>query len=1121
MSIADAEQRRRALDPQRSFIVQAPAGSGKTELLIQRYLNLLAHVDQPEAVVAITFTNKAAGEMRRRVLDALRDSAAPQPAREHERHTWKLAKAVRERSESLRWDLSSNPNRLRIRTIDSLCAALAKQMPWVSRLGAPPEIAQDAEAIYAEAARQTIELLESDAWGAPVAALLAHLDNNFQLVQGLLAEMLARRDQWLRHLAGAGDPREVRAALEKALGNVIRDHAEKVRRAIPAEWAAEIAVVAAAAGENLVRAGRDECAIACRGLTRLPGGDAPDAWLGIVDTLLKKDGGWRQKLTVANGFPPEAKAAKQRCLDLIGHLSGNDSLRAALAEFRLLPDARFAEPQWLALEALVNLLPRAAAQLQVQFQETGQADFAEVAMAAQRALGGGEEPTDLAVALDYQIRHLLIDEFQDTSVSQYDLLEQLIAGWEPGDGRTVFAVGDPMQSIYRFREAEVGLFLKAAREGIGAVRMELLRLTANFRSDKGIVEWVNRTFPSVLAAEEDVTTGAIPFFPSETQNPEGLARAVEFHPYVGRQAGREAARVVELVRSAKERGTKKIAILVRARGHLRAILPALREAGLRFRAVDLESLGELPVIRDLTALTRALLHPADRIAWLAVLRAPWCGLSLADLHALAAGDLRAAVWDLIADDAKTAAISAEGQARLARIRTVLQNALGTRAASLRNLIEGTWMALGGPACAGKASDLDDAEAFFDLIEEMEDGGRLRLAALDQRIGKLYGNPDPAAGDGLQVMTIHKAKGLEFDVVIVPGMGCKRRADDSRLMMWLERPRLDAEPDLLLAPIHATGADPDRTFDYLKHIDARKSEYESGRMLYVAATRARSELHLLGHVPFAEEDGAIKLRKPEASSLLARMWRAVEPEFQRVAEGMKPAAEAETERARTPLAIGRLRLDWVLPAPPPPVSPAEQAAVEYASRSAVSFRWVGDTLRHVGTVVHAMLRRVAEDGLDRWDAARIGEQLPGFIAALAALGVPAAEIAAAAAKVTDSLLRTLADPRGRWLLGADHAAAACEYPITGVVNGELVNARLDRTFIDRAGARWIVDYKTSAHEGAGLEDFLQNECERYRPQLERYRKLFAGLEDRPIQAGLYFPLLQRWCEIAGSEAAGSA
>src|ERR1039458_153734 len=174
MSVPDLEQRKRALDPARSFIVQAPAGSGKTELLIQRYLTLLALVDQPEAVVAITFTKKAAGEMRQRVVKALRDAAGPRPEKEHESLTWELARAVRERSDALRWDLFRNPSRLRIRTIDSLCASFTRQMPWLSRLGAPPNIVENASELYARAARRTIELLETAEWSEPVAALLVH-----------------------------------------------------------------------------------------------------------------------------------------------------------------------------------------------------------------------------------------------------------------------------------------------------------------------------------------------------------------------------------------------------------------------------------------------------------------------------------------------------------------------------------------------------------------------------------------------------------------------------------------------------------------------------------------------------------------------------------------------------------------------------------------------------------------------------------------------------------------------------------------------------------------------------------------------------------------------------------
>jgi ATP-dependent exoDNAse (exonuclease V) beta subunit len=121
-----------------------------------------------------------------------------------------------------------------------------------------------------------------------------------------------------------------------------------------------------------------------------------------------------------------------------------------------------------------RLLPRAAGQLKLVFQARGQVDFTEVAQGALLALGGTEAPSDLALALDYRIRHLLVDEFQDTSITQYELIAKLTAGWEPGDGRTVFAVGDPMQSIYRFREAEVGLFLRARAAGIADLALEAI-----------------------------------------------------------------------------------------------------------------------------------------------------------------------------------------------------------------------------------------------------------------------------------------------------------------------------------------------------------------------------------------------------------------------------------------------------------------------------------------------------------------------------------------------------------------------------------------------------------------------------------------------------------------------
>jgi len=369
---------------------------------------------------------------------------------------------------------------------------------------------------------------------------------------------------------------------------------------------------------------------------------------------------------------------------------------------------------------------------------------------------------------------------------------------------------------------------------------------------------------------KDVTTGAIRYSPSDWVNPRGVDPAVTLHPFIRRDDAAEADRVVELVRSARERKAGKVAILVRARSHLAAILPALRDAGLRFRSVDIDSLANVPLIQDLTSLTRALLHPADRIAWLAVLRAPWCGMSLEELSMLIAGDIRATVWASMHDGPRTASLSAAAQARLERLRGVLETAFGRRPGALREWVEGVWMALGGPACAATRTGLENAAAFFDLLEEMDHGGVLDVAAFEERIQNLYGHPDSLADDSLQVMSIHKAKGLEFDAVIVPGLGRRTRSDESRLMLWLERPRLRGAPDLLLAPIHAADAGADQTYEYLKLIEKRKSKLEAGRLLYVVATRARSELHLLGYCDDDIKDGVAVLKAPESNSLLRRM-----------------------------------------------------------------------------------------------------------------------------------------------------------------------------------------------------------------------------------------------------------
>ncbi|MBI5136503.1 MAG: UvrD-helicase domain-containing protein [Nitrospirae bacterium] len=1110
---ADAAARARALDPAVSFIVQAPAGSGKTSLLVQRILVLLAVARQPEEVVAITFTRKAAGEMRERVVRALAAAHEAAPAAPHERVTWELARAALERDRERGWHLAESPGRLRILTFDALWALIARQMPYLSRLGGDPSPADVPAELYHEAARRTVARLDDGGpHGAALESLLAHLDGNVPRARDMIASMLGTRDQWLSHVLGAGDAEAEVDRLEAALERLVADALAEAARALGGVMAEGVAEMAAHAARNLPPDRADAAAALAAWRADATGAATLPAWRAVANLLLTGKGEVRKKVEASLGFPAGAAGAepKRRMLELLDALRERPKTVQILGHVASLPDPCYPESQRRMLLALFTVLPQAVAELTLVFAAHGRVDFPQVAAAARYALGGEDDPTDLALALDNAIRHLLVDEFQDTSRGQYEMLTRLTAGWAPGDGHTLFLVGDPMQSVYSFREAEVGLYLKARREGIGQVKLEYLCLSTNFRSVPAVVGWVNGTFARVFPAEEDMGTGAVTYAPCSAAS--DAPGEVAFWPIAGKDVGAEAACVTALAREALKRHAAadrperpRTAILVRARPHLAAILPALRAAQIPYRAVEIDPLQQRPAVADLIALTRALRDPADRIAWLAVLRAPWCGLTLADLHALAGGDRRT-VADMLADPATLNALSPDGRARALRAGAVLNRAL-TRRGRLRAApwVEETWYALWGPATL-RPDDLDDATRYLTLLDGLDEprlGGDLPSPArLAERLKDLF------AADGgqapVEVMTIHRAKGLEFDTVILCGLGRAPHNDDPRLLLWLERPIPGGDTDVLLAPVKETGGDDDALFALLKSVARRKGELEAQRLLYVAATRARTRLHLVAHAQHGNDGWSAR-----GGSLLRHLWGGVGHHF----DGLPPV-DGKTAEKPAPQPLRRLPLDY---APPNPAEAVAADGPAPAEGIEITYDWAGELARHVGTVVHRALQwmagraeggRPAAHGAGEWDDARIDALRPRLGAALTGLGLPPARHPEAVARIRQALSNTLADPRGRWLLGA-RGEAVSEWAVSGVLGGAVARRVIDRSFVDD-GVRWIVDFKTGVH-GGDVEAFLNEEQRRYRPQLEEYARLVSALDGRPIRLGLYFPLLGGWRE----------
>lgn len=1122
--IEDAAIRREALDPGRSFIVQAPAGSGKTELLAQRTLALLGTVQAPEEVIAITFTRKAAGEMRTRILQALSRAAEDEtPTAPHEKITLDLAGRVLETSRSLGWELESSPGRLRIQTIDSLCSGLVSRMPLLSSLGGQGRISDNPGEMYLQAARSTVAQLNSSSpegrkWRESIRTLLRHLDNDHDKTCRLIAGMLPQREKWLRHLAHRGNSSLRKQDLEQALSRAVQEELQEVSRLMPGEEIPRISRLAGFAASNLEDPDQKAFLDRLAGLDSLPGCDCRDqpAWLDLARFCLTKGGTIRRTADKSMGFPapsgtrdPELKAGleemKARFKACMQTLSSIPGLEMRLQEVRLLPGTTYSSSQWQTLKALFDVLRLAAAYLHLEFQEQGSVDFSEITTRAMQALGPDEDPTDLALVLDNRIQHLLMDEFQDTSISQFQLLLALTAGWTPGDGRTFFAVGDPMQSIYGFREAEVGLFLQARSQGLGHIPLEPLRLTVNFRSQAGIVNWANQAFPRVLPQVEDQMTGSVPYSASHASLPSLEGPAVNIHPFFDADYQPESSRVVSLIQQARQedpRGT--VAILVRSRLHLQAILPDLRQSGLEYQAVEIDALSSRPVIQDLCSLAGVLTHPGHNLAWLAVLRAPWCGLELKDMAVLAE-DKNALILNRIQDQDLLSRLSPRGRKRLDRVREILLQFLGQRQRSgLRKQVESCWKVLGGPDCLHSESQLRDAEVFFRLLQErLEHAPHRVVDELENAVAGLFAGPDTSAGQNLQVMTIHKAKGLEFDTVILPGLGRPPGSDEHQLLVWMERASTKGRTDLLMAPRTATGQEKDPVYAYIQRLMARKTRHEDGRLLYVACTRARKRLHLLGHTRLTEKGLP---SKPAGGSLLESLWPAVQEEFEEAAQNFREDAAEDDPPAQGRI-LYRLHPDWQPPLISAGLKPLSDPRPDPGEESIV-FDWAGETIRLAGTCVHRWMLVMAGEGINKWSMHKIRGLKPVFARQLRELGLMEENLEQGVDLVQQALENTLNHDIGRWILGP-WPGARNEFALSGLDNGREVAVSMDRTFVDDTGLRWIIDYKISRHSGGDVQGFLDREQARYRERMQTYARLMQAAKPGPVELGLYFPLLRQW------------
>lgn len=1092
----DGLQRAIAMDPRRSIVCLAPAGSGKTTELILRMLACLSISRRPEEVLAITFTTLAAGEIKERLMDALALAASGiEPEEEHEKPLYDLAVLVLKRDAAMGWNLLLNPSRLRIMTFDSFSAMLAAKNPVMSGLGGG-NTTDDPHLLYRQAVLETLgsvnDLDTPEELRVALEAVLGFAKNQFEKLVPLFATLLSKRDQWAHEIGNFNVPMMEQAL--RGLTSVERSDAYAQLRT----WHIDSLINTITQASSMLE-GFEWAATAP--VAGAPGYD--EFMAKFAGFALTKDGDLRASVNVKNGFPAGHPLTKDFNAVLKG-LKGSDEAvvySEALKTLVDLPDAEYPDLSAEMCKHFSTILFMMLGNLHLAFDDTATLDFPEVAFRAIRALGD-ESTGEVGDALldEDRICHLLVDEVQDSSPNQYLLLLKLTAHWgETSDEiRSMFFCGDIFQSIYLFRNAVPETFNKIVSElKFGNQKLELARLVVNFRSAPGVVEWNNNAYSQVFANSKT------PFVPSVAAR-EG-AGGMTVRPINSGAIG-EAKEVVDQIEGLiQAEPESSIAILVRSRSHMKHILPELKARGIKASGQNIDPITESSPVSEVVGLIRSLWHIADRTSWFTLLRSAFVGLSWADCVAVGQGDR--IVIDALRSEKVNDLLSVEGKVRVAAF-LVAYDAVrsSSRGDDLAWAAKALWVSLGGPATVDD-TEVEDVLTVFNLLLQHTSTGCLeKPQAFFRAVEKLFASPKPGS---VMVMTIHASKGLEFDHVIIPALNSRSGSDDTPLFYWRR-----VDDTFVVAPNPGPGFDElsaeNRLFKYIGSKVNKDVSDEVSRLAYVMTTRAKKTCTLYATFEKLDED---TMASYATGSVLECLWPAVEEEVIAMAPGFAIKEEVKTQvpsKARllpgfTPV----LPANLYIPASSNDQMPTEADMVDETKETQGS-----DLRRRIeGIVLHKVLELIGQSGLAAWSVDRIKGKAKAIAAMLSREGYPSRDIVAGVDRVIWLACNTIQSDAGQWILKSRDSGGQ-EVEVSAYRNGRWINRILDTSF-EEEGVYWIIDWKSSEPaEGQDVDQFIAMEVERYEAKMEEYKAavIDAGITI-PVKMALFFPAITRLKDVA--------
>jgi ATP-dependent helicase/nuclease subunit A len=829
----DRQARALAVDPMRNVLLEASAGTGKTRVLVDRYVGLLLSGVKPRNILAITFTRKAAAEMRQRILDDL--------ARRH-----------REGSlDNVLWkEIRASVTDIAISTIDAFCLALLREFPLEADVDPGFELADETETprLISDALDRTLRIGRALTIESPEIALLFAELGELRLRQGLM-RLIDRRlvaDEALNRFLGARS------------GEVSIDAA--VKRLLSRLRAAFASLPGGLDGFVASGPRHPDFDLLVRDLRHLLGDDALPP--PIVQAHLERA---RDHLLTQNG-----EARKRLTYRKDEFRSASDYTRHAAAVASLAPyliDALTSyrrEINVVLARAVRRLLTIALQQYEGVLRKHGVLDFAAVLERTLRLLGQMEEFSRSRYKLEARYQHVLVDEFQDTSRAQWALVELLIRSWSEGLGLTgserqptVFIVGDRKQSIYGFRDAEVAVFDEAARyiEALRPTGQVRTAITRSFRSIRELLAFVNDLF----AAVDQVSDRPDAFrYGDDDRFPLGAVDSSQHEPLgvIGARSddeqaeavGEEIARLLSsgaLVRD-RDSGVPRavrpadIGILFRTREGHRRFEEALAQRRVPYYVYKGLGFFDSEEIKDVLSLLGFLANPASELRAAAFLRSRFVRLSDEGLKLLAPG-LSASVT--APELPQTLALLDDyDRRRVALVRADMPRWLGLvdnlPPAELldRVLAESAYAAaIESPSYRQARENLKKVRS---LVRRIQNRGYATLERIVEHFAQLAAGGDESnaiidAADAVNLMTIHAAKGLEFPIVFVVNLhrGSGGSGDPVRIVTHGRNE--DAGASVAIGD-YQSEADQD--------LDAKETE-EAKRLFYVALTRARDRLYL--------------------------------------------------------------------------------------------------------------------------------------------------------------------------------------------------------------------------------------------------------------------------------------